>query len=156
MVDTKKCQWNGCNKDVDVKRITEHFNNHLSSDNLSNGGLVCKWTGCKYTKKFTTQNNLNTHFRNHFANKPWECKTCHNLFSKEDALKKHEEKHEAENTRILKEADKLFHLSEMRDEMLEKTEELLYERAYYVNLNRILKDEFYRDKSNDDSWRDYL
>lgn len=146
------CKFDKCNKIV-TENISEHISSHI---NKHSSELYCLWEGCKYKKKMTTESAFVQHIKNHFLDKTHVCKYCFNIFSKEETLKKHEDKHEKDNLKMSKTADEFILLCDKRDEELENLQVLLSERVYHVNLNRILKNELVRDKSKDDSYNDYL
>lgn len=151
----KKCLFNNCGRD-DYKDVSTHIQHHLMHDNKIKEDMVCLWEGCRYKKKLTTLNNFVQHIKNHFLEKENVCKFCYSLFSKEESLKRHEERHEIENDKMARYADGLFKFTEQRDEEMDVMMMLLNDRAYYVNYLRVLKDEVTRDKKDDDTWKDYL
>ncbi|OQS54251.1 hypothetical protein EHP00_920 [Ecytonucleospora hepatopenaei] len=146
------CKIKGCNQQIE-EDLLEHIGKHIEKNkNVEK----CLWEGCKCTQKFSSSYALAQHIKCHFQTPNLECAFCHVLFAKEDSLKKHEEKHMHENEKKSRQADRLFFVSEVRDEETENLHLLLEERFYHVSLNRLLKKELVRNKENDDSYNDYL
>lgn len=152
----KKCLWANCGEDVSSSDVQSHINNHIEEIKKSAQGLRCRWLNCQYEKSLSSISNLIVHFKNHFSPIEFKCQYCFNLMATEESLKKHVLGHEVENEKIARTADGVFIDSELRDDELDRTHHLLVEREYYYNLAKILKDEIVRDKTNDDTWNDYL
>lgn len=142
-----KCLWKGCG--LEPKDLKQHIEEHANG----NLGYACKWDGCSKQDELMCKSTFNTHVKAHFENRPFKCNKCEKSFTRTDALNKHLKRHEAGDKIIQKFVDKLFYLSELRDNEELITVELLRERQFGVNCHRILHS--FIDAKESDSWDDY-
>ncbi|CCM06166.1 uncharacterized protein FIBRA_08406 [Fibroporia radiculosa] len=97
---TKTCGWAGCDAQLDdpsASSIRRHFEEHHAADYHTNNEdrdarqrLVCRWGQCKTKVK---KGNLYKHIRTvHLRMMETTCKCCGRVFSRQDALIRHQAK----------------------------------------------------------------
>lgn len=146
-----KCEWDGCNQEVD--NIKEHLRQHLNEQNEP----VCKWESCSRKNETFNKITLISHIRTHTGEKLYKCLKCEKEFTKSDALNKHVKRHESVDKVIQNQVDRLFSLSEQRDLECMRTMELLEERQFLIDSQRVLHEYMLDDREGEfDSWDNYL
>lgn len=145
-----KCEWDGCNQEVDD--IKEHLKQHINDKN----DTVCRWESCSKKNEPLNKMTLMSHIRMHAGEKLYRCLKCEKEFTKSDALNKHMKRHETGDKMIQSQIDRLFSLSEQRDLECMKTMELLEERQFLINCQRVLHEYMLDDIEEFDSWDNYL
>ncbi|ORD97171.1 Z6B5 [Hepatospora eriocheir] len=140
----KDCKWKDCNEKVND--LHKHLLEHISTVKE----MKCKWIDCKfYDYKLLNKSDLNNHIRLHTGELTLLCNVCGRGFIKEDLMKQHLIKHKIDTETNANISNELFSLCENRECELIELEEAFKERQYQMNLIRVLKDEFIRDKSKD-------
>ncbi|KAJ6551959.1 hypothetical protein B0H19DRAFT_1073578 [Mycena capillaripes] len=82
------CEWDNCGELVNSEDGA--LRNHLRDKHDVGGGKVhCRWTGCLSNKLMATSSIMNHLKSNQHLRWSLRCPSCHKLFTREDALKRH-------------------------------------------------------------------
>lgn len=117
------------------------------------GDYRSQWKGCSKQNDSMSKSSLSSQTKP--GERPFKCSKCSKDFTRADALGKHIKRHEASGKIAQEAVDRIFYLAEQRDIECLRTLELLGERQFVINCERLLH-ECLLSEEEDRGWERYL